>query len=104
MNCELHNVAMVEKTGQYGTYYSHMIQNVGFCDGKKIKPFKQPQQVQGVQPAAQAFQQPATKKHDTMLMCNAMNNAVSLASHGIIQISEVEAYFNKILTALESKN
>lgn len=40
MNCDLHNVMMQEKNGEYGPYYSHIIPDVGFCNGKKITPFK----------------------------------------------------------------
>ena len=36
----MHQVDMEEKDGQYGTYYSHTIQDVGYCNGKKITPFK----------------------------------------------------------------
>lgn len=37
--CPLHGVQMEEKTGQYGSFWSHRTSE-GFCDGKKIKPFK----------------------------------------------------------------
>lgn len=39
--CPLHGVQMEEKTGQYGSFWSHRTPE-GFCDGKKIKPFKNP--------------------------------------------------------------
>ncbi len=38
--CPTHNVEMQPKTGMYGTYWSHTIPEVGFCNGKKITPFK----------------------------------------------------------------
>lgn len=41
--CPLHNVGMIEKEGQYGPYFSHTIQGAGYCNGKKITPFKVPQ-------------------------------------------------------------
>lgn len=40
MLCPIHQVEMIEKSGQFGTYYSHTIPDVGFCNGKKITPFK----------------------------------------------------------------
>ena len=50
--CPIHNVELEAKTGQFGNYWSHTIPNVGFCDGKKIKPFKtqiaQPVQTTGI--------------------------------------------------------
>lgn len=48
--CPLHDTPMVAKEGNFGTYHSHIIQNVGFCNGRKITPFKEkPQgQVQAV--------------------------------------------------------
>ena len=41
--CPLHAVEMEEKNGQYGIYYSHIVENQGYCNGKKITPFKGPQ-------------------------------------------------------------
>lgn len=43
MNCVIHGIAMEEKNGQYGIYYSHTIQGAGYCNGTKITPFKKPQ-------------------------------------------------------------
>lgn len=41
--CPLHeNTLMDEKDGMYGVYFSHTIPNVGYCNGKKITPFKKP--------------------------------------------------------------
>lgn len=38
--CPLHpDQKMFEKTGEFGPYYSHIITDVGFCNGKRIKPF-----------------------------------------------------------------
>lgn len=43
MFCVIHPESeMEEKTGQYGTYFSHQIKDVGYCNGKKITPFKTP--------------------------------------------------------------
>lgn len=41
--CPLHQVEMQEKEGQYGPFYSHIVEGQGYCNGKKINPFKGPQ-------------------------------------------------------------
>lgn len=41
--CPIHSVEMIEKEGQFGAYYSHTIPDQGYCNGKKITPFKSPQ-------------------------------------------------------------
>lgn len=42
--CPIHpGVQMESKEGQFGSYWSHRIEDVGYCNGKKITPFKTPQ-------------------------------------------------------------
>jgi hypothetical protein len=38
--CPIHNVGMEQKNGQFGPYWSHRIEGAGYCNGKKITPFK----------------------------------------------------------------
>lgn len=38
--CPIHNVPMEQKDGQYGMYWSHRIEGTGYCNGKKVTPFK----------------------------------------------------------------
>lgn len=39
--CPLHDgIQMEEKDGQYGIYFSHRIEGVGYCNGKRITPFR----------------------------------------------------------------
>lgn len=48
MNCPLHNLTMQEKNGEYGVYHSHILKDVGFCNGKKIKPFAPKPEIAGL--------------------------------------------------------
>ena len=41
--CPIHNTEMQSKEGPYGVYYSHTVDGEGYCNGKKITPFKGPQ-------------------------------------------------------------
>lgn len=43
-------------------------------------------------------------KANGMLICNAMNNAVSMVNQGTIQIENLELYFEKILSAMEKRS
>lgn len=45
---------------------------------------------------------PATKKHDSMLMCNAMNNAAALVIGGSVNYEDLATCFKDILEILES--
>lgn len=58
--CSLHNVIMPGKNHpEYGMMYSHIIPAVGFCNGKRIKPFKP----QGAAPAVPTpIQPPLTRE------------------------------------------
>lgn len=101
--CPLHGVRMEEKDGQYGPYFSHKATD-GYCNGRKITPFKRPQQVNGVSTGA-GFRPngQVAKRHDTMFVCNAMNNAVALVNGGTVDLKQLEDTFNRVLEILETK-
>lgn len=106
--CPLHNQPMQAKDGEFGPYHSHIIKDVGFCNGKKITPFKnKPVQAtsapqltpQGV-PAIGGYEDP---KINSMFACNAMNNAVAMVNAGIIADKSLGAAYRRILSILEGK-
>ena len=98
--CTIHNAQMAERQsktkfnddGSAKTYFSHLA-NGTMCFGKGM----------GNGDSTPPVAQPMAKKHDTMLICNAMNNAQALVSNGIIPIESLEQKFNEILAMLESK-
>jgi hypothetical protein len=90
-----------DKMGQMSIWYSHkMIDGQGFCVEKNTEnkesllPFGAKQSV--IKPAQDT--NPASSQG--MLMCNAMNNAVSLAANGRIQVDQIGAYYQRILSEL----
>lgn len=86
--CPLHDDPMELKSGQYGDYFSHTIPNVGYCNGKKITPFKSrpvngstptaPSQVEGVKPAISLVHKPANGNGVSYNPNTALNNANQL--------------------------
>src|SRR3990167_1845099 len=99
--CTIHDIQMEEKTsktkfnqdGTAKTYFAH-VTNGNLCFGESIKKS---------QNNDRPYTQPATvKKHDSMLMCNAMNNACLLVANGIIVLESRTQAFNDILADLES--
>lgn len=92
--CPIHNTSMEEKSGQFGTYFSHKTAD-GYCNGKKITPFKN-----GNGNIQQPVANGTPSKTDAMLICNAANNATALVNAGTIPIDQWSAYFDKILAKL----
>jgi hypothetical protein len=45
---------------------------------------------------------PSRSKENGIFVCNAMNNAVELATSGKIQVSEIDKYFKKIYSELKT--
>lgn len=86
-----------ERTDMYGkmnVWYSHkMLDGKGFCVEKLND--------QAIAPSKAVFpvrtENPATK---SMLMCNAMNNTIALASSGKIELNQIGAYYKRILSEL----
>jgi hypothetical protein len=98
--CDLHNSKFYKNerkdvNGEIKTWFSHkMLDGKGFCvekvyDGARQMISQRSLTINGVQPKG-------------MLACNAMNNAVSLAANGRIEIDQIESYYKKILTELTS--
>lgn len=102
--CTIHNIEMDEKTsktkfnedGTPKTYFAH-IANGEMCFGENMRKGAQRAVAQTVSVGL------APKKHDTMFVCNAMNNAVAMVNQGIIADESLETAFNRILTILETK-
>jgi hypothetical protein len=87
--------------GDLRVWYSHkMLDGQGFCTEQKSrddvsKTDIQPKQLRLVDDAP---------KTNGMLMCNAMNNAVSLAASGKITTDQIGSYYKRILSELVSTN
>lgn len=84
----------VDATGQRKVWYSHkLLDGKGFC-------------VEKVERAEVVHHdiQPRRKNNETgvheMFACNAMNNAIALASSGKIELNQIGDYFNKIYDEL----
>src|SRR5438105_2584116 len=83
-----------DKLGQMKIWYSHkMLDGQGFCVEKEIGSSEQSSQLKLPHDITPGSSQ-------GMLMCNAMNNAVALASSGRIQVDQIGAYYQRILSEL----
>jgi hypothetical protein len=86
-----------DKNGELSTWYSHKLANgVGFCtdkEGQTNRITTQPKLFDGVVLSQQ-------NPNRSMYICNAMNNAVNLASNGAIGVDQIGQYFQKILGEL----
>lgn len=84
-----------EKTdanGQLKIWYSHkMLDGNGFCAEKNTDQ---------AQLSSQRLREHESSPSQYMLMCNAMNNAVALASSGKISVDQVGSYYQRILAEL----
>lgn len=115
--CETHNTKYYrnEKAkgdGSVDVWYSHKKSDgTGFCvesQVSKVDGVKSVQQVlDGMTRQNTALVSVSKKMTDYspasangMFVCNAMNNAVNLASNGVIGVDEIGKYFNRILTEL----
>ncbi len=87
--CEKHQTRYyknekVDPKGQLKVWYSHKLLNgTGFC----------------VEQESDVEKTESVSSHK-MLMCNAMNNAIALASSGKIQIDQIGSYYKKIYSEL----
>jgi hypothetical protein len=102
----------LDGTGQLKVWYSHKLADgSGFCqeedqiknlasDGEKMAQLSQNQN--GTGPVQLTLTKATdmvrvTNSTNGMFMCNAMNNAVSLASNGVIPIDQIGSYYRRIL-------
>lgn len=87
-----------ERNGELKVWYSHKIlDGQGFCTEKEVQRNK---------PAVQQrmFDTQVTSPSRYMFMCNAMNNAVALASNGKIGLDQIGSYYKRILSELTQTN
>ena len=87
----------LDKNGELSVWYSHkLVDGSGFCTEKETQSSQiavQPKLFDGV-----ILNQ--TNPNRGMYICNAMNNAVNLASNGAIGVDQISQYFQKILGEL----
>ena len=104
--CEIHNTKFYRNEkinhGKLDIWYSHKkMDGTGFC----TEPVQQKLTELDYQNTAMVTMQ--SKKltdyspANGMYVCNAMNNAVNLASNGVIGVGEIGNYFNRILSELQ---
>ena len=73
----------VGEDGQTDVWYSHKkADGSGFCNEKYQEPQEQ------------------TESVDSMLACNAMNNAVALASTGKIELDQIGEFYKKLYSEM----
>ena len=101
----------LDGTGQLKVWYSHKLADgSGFCQEEdQIKSAAETKQVKDSQPMQLELTKGLDKLNmatdmvrlnsstNGMFMCNAMNNAVSLASNGVIPIDQIGSYYRRIL-------
>lgn len=82
-----------EKAGENGkvdVWYSHKkADGTGFCTEKQVEVYANDVS-------------PLRSKDQNIFVCNAMNNAVTLATSGKIEVSEIDKYFKKIFSELKA--
>ena len=87
----------LDKNGDLSIWYSHKLADgSGFCtekEGDQKQIVTQPKLFDGVVLNS-------TNPNRGMYVCNAMNNAVNLASNGAIGVDQIGQYFQKILGEL----
>ncbi len=99
--CRDHNTKFfknekLDKNGELSVWYSHKLSDgSGFCNEKENsnQQITQPKLFDGVVLSN-------TNPNRGMYVCNAMNNAVNLASNGAIGVDQISQYFQKILGEL----
>lgn len=100
--CQIHNSKFYKNekhvNGEAKIWYSHKIlDGQGFCVEKETPGMKPT-----VQQRIFTDQSVSTSKY--MFMCNAMNNAVALASNGKIELDQIGSYYKRILSELTQTN
>lgn len=96
--CQTHNSKFYRNekqvNGEPKVWYSHKIlDGQGFCTEKDTESTKSVTQ-------QKVFSDHAVSPSKYMFMCNAMNNAVSLAAGGKIEINQIGPYYKRILSEL----
>lgn len=82
-------------TGELKVWFSHKRQDgTGFCTEKAAA---QPKQLE-----IPTLHSVPSNNITGMYACNAMNNAVALASSGKIEIGQIDSYFRKILSSFSA--
>lgn len=92
--CQKHSTKYFknEKNGQH--WYSHRTDDPAFPKGYCNEY---------VEKESSSAPKPNVSNNDSFYTCNAMNNAVALACAGKIEVSQISAYYKKILRQLENK-
>lgn len=92
--------------GQLDVWYSHKkADGTGFCVEKNTETYANnvtPQRVNNENSLVSRYDDSANGRLKNIFVCNAMNNAVTLATSGKIEISEIDKYFKKIYSELKS--
>lgn len=92
--------------GTIDTWYSHKkMDGSGFCvepAQKSLIGLQDDQKTAMVTiPSRKMSDYSPSSSTNGMYVCNAMNNAVNLASNGVIGVNEIGNYFNRILAELQ---
>jgi hypothetical protein len=98
----------LDGTGKLKVWYSHKLSDgSGFCQEEdQVSGLSQNQNSGQQDVQQQTLGLEISKRSDVlklnnsangMFMCNAMNNAVSLASNGVIPIDQIGSYYRRIL-------
>jgi hypothetical protein len=89
----------LDGTGQLKVWYSHKLKDgTGFCQEEtQVKELAaQGKPTQLAIPETTGVLKIGSSVNG-MFMCNAMNNAVSLASNGVISVDQIGSYYKRIL-------
>lgn len=106
--CETHRTKFyrnekVKPDGKIDVWYSHKkADGTGFCTEMVQQTLNGLQDNQNT--AVVTMQNKRLTDYSPangMYVCNAMNNAVNLASNGVIGVNEIGNYFNRILSELQ---
>lgn len=98
------------KDGQYGPFYSHVTggdKEAGFTyHNAKVEEISNeiiPEEETMADVIKEPIREPIEgNQPNGMLMCNAMNNAISLTEAGKVDIKDLESVYNRILNILIS--
>lgn len=106
--CKTHNTKYYknEKTrddGQVDIWYSHKkMDGSGFCVEPKQQSLVDTRSANTAVVTMRNTRVSDYSPANGMYVCNAMNNAVNLASNGVIGVNEIGNYFKRILTELQA--
>jgi hypothetical protein len=108
--CETHNTKYyrnekVKPDGKIDVWYSHKkLDGNGFCTEafqQALNGLQDDKNTAMVTLQSRKLTDYSPNQANGMYVCNAMNNAVNLASNGVIGVNEIGNYFNRILSELQ---